>query len=374
MEIFSLPPEKLVQFIDRIRKFDVDRYEAYLHTLFLNVLSELAEFVPSEGIMVLIDNPVQKREGRPEKELTYVTALGKNAASLIGKKTLATAGVIGESYTLGKSTVRKTEVNERIVIDKVNFPHEMNNLICVPLKIQSTVIGVLLLFNKKDPVGFTIRDLKLVEIFGGYISTSLQNAIDARKSKELSKRDDLTGLYNDRHFHAQLETEVLRAQERRSPLSLIFMDLDQFKRVNDQHGHLVGSQTLKEVAFILHEAVAFDQATIARYGGDEYVVILPGIDTERALDIAERIRKTIADKLFMIYSADREGSFISFKGLISASLGISCLDHLSFDGTLKERKDHLIRLADTAMYRAKEGGKNCVCVADPSQTKPKGAG
>ncbi|HLG20308.1 MAG TPA: sensor domain-containing diguanylate cyclase, partial [Bdellovibrionota bacterium] len=366
MEIHSLPPEGLTRFIDRIRKFEIDRYEDYLHTLLLRILSELGEFVPTEGSMILADEPTRKHEGKSVGDLVYVAASGKNASQLVGKKVSATSGIIGETYTLGKATVRKAERGEPIVLDKVNFPYPIDTLVTSPLRIENAIVGVLVLYNKKEPVGFTLRDLKLVEIFSGYISTSFQNATDARKSKELSKRDDLTGLFNDRFFHRQLEAEIIRADEKRYPLTLIFLDLDNFKAINDQYGHLVGSQTLKEVGFLLREAVDLDQATIARYGGDEYVTILPGLDLERAVDVADRIRLTIKGKMFMIDQGEQDGSFINFKDLISASIGVSSLhDHLPSGGTSKERKNLLIRLADQAMYRAKADGKNCVRVGEP---------
>lgn len=372
MDLHILPPEKLIHFIVRTRKFDVDRYESYLHSLLLSVLSELNEFVPSEGTLVLIDDPIQKREGKVEKDLTYAASSGKNTASVIGKHIPTTSGVVGEVYTLGKSTVRKAERNEPLVIDKTHFTQPVQNLIGVPLRIETTVVGVMLSYNKKDPVGYTIRDLKLSEIFAGYISTSLQNAIDARKSKELSKRDDLTGLYNDRYFHSQLEYEIKMADERRQPLTLLFLDLDQFKSVNDQHGHLVGSQTLREVAFVLLEAVDSDKATLARYGGDEYCIVLPGIDLMGAMDIAERARVMIAGKLFMIDQGESDGSFVNFKGLISASIGVASLhEHVPSGGTTRERKNFLLRLADAAMYKAKDSGKNLVCVADPTLVRAK---
>ncbi|MFH1262197.1 MAG: sensor domain-containing diguanylate cyclase [Pseudomonadota bacterium] len=372
MDFHTLPPERLIHFIVRTRKFDVERYEDYLHSLLLNVLSDLNEFVPSEGILMLVDDPIRKREGKGERELTYVAVSGKNSASLLGKRMAATSGVAGEIYTLGKSMVRKADRTERLVIDKANLPQEAIGLVGVPLRVETTIVGALIAYNKKDPIGYTMRDLKLVEIFAGYLSTALQNAIDARKSKELTKRDDLTGLYNDRFFHVQLETEVRKADEQRHPLTLLFLDLDHFKNVNDAHGHLVGSQTLREIGFVLTEAIDLEGAFLARYGGDEYVVILPGIDLIRAVEIAERTRMMIAGKLFMIDQGEHDGSFINFKGLISASFGVASLhDHVPTGGTVKDRKNFLVRLADAAMYRAKEAGKNCVCVADPTLIRPK---
>jgi diguanylate cyclase (GGDEF)-like protein len=314
--------------------------------------------------MILVDDPARKQSRLPENELCYIAAFGPASAQITGKRASASSGVIGETYVLGKSAVRKADPKERIVLDRINFPHPVNTLVSVPLKVESAVIGVLLLYNKKEPVGFTLRDLKLAEIFAGYIATSLQNAIDARKSQELSKRDDLTGLANDRFFHRQLEADVKAAEEGRRPLCLLFLDLDNFKSINDQHGHLVGSQTLKEIGFILREAVGERKSTLARYGGDEYVIILPGSDLEEALEVAEAVRRLVEAKLFMIDRGEQDGSFINFKGILTCSIGVASLqDHVPAGGSPKEQKNHLIRLADQAMYRAKEQGKNRAVVA-----------
>ncbi len=365
MDIHSLPPKDLVRFIQRIRKFEIDEHETYLHGLLVNILSEIVEFVPSEGSVILIDQPLEKHSSsKAQKELTYVAAFGPQTQSLIGRSVTSTSGIVGETYTLGKPAVRKADDQRSLTMDRNLYRHPLSTLISVPLRIENAVIGVLLLFNKKDPVGYTIRDLKLVEIFAGYLSTSIQNAIDAHKARELSKRDDLTGLFNDRFFHRQLETEVRKADEGKTPLCLAFMDLDNFKSINDQYGHLVGSQTLKEIGFVIREIVDVPDATLARYGGDEYVMIFPSISIEKAVEFANAIREEIKQKMFMIELGEKDGSFVNFKGLLSCSVGVASLhDHIPEGGSTKDRKNLLIRLADTAMYTSKDAGKNCVTVA-----------
>ncbi len=364
MDKFLLPSDHLMLFLDRLRKPDPAVDEAALADIFLNVLSELNEFIPSETVLVLIDDPTPPKESGTPRDLYYVAGMGEKVAQLQGKKMPGNQGVIGETYTLGKTSVLNAGKDEQAILDKVHLGNQGRSLVCVALQIEKTPIGVLALYNKKDPLGYSIRDVRLTEIFAGYISTSLQNAIDARKSRELSKRDDLTGLYNDRYFHAQLETEIQACDEKRHPLNLLFMDLDNFKSVNDQHGHLVGSRTLREIGFLLREIISHESATLARYGGDEYVVIIPGIPLDQAVEMAERVREAIATKFFMIEGGDGDGSFVSFKGLLSASIGLASLhDHVDPQGTLRERKNLLLRLADGAMYRSKDLGKNCVSVA-----------
>ena len=116
----------------------------------------------------------------------------------------------------------------------------------------------------------------------------MKNALDARRFEDLSKRDNLTGLYNDRYFYERLEMETQRASDEGSDLSLIFFDLDHFKEVNDTHGHLVGSQVLKEVAIIVEEVFLDSGAASARYGGDEFVILMPDAHWGKVITMVRR--------------------------------------------------------------------------------------
>src|SRR6185436_15799188 len=145
----------------------------------------------------------------------------------------------------------------------------------------------------------------LLEIFAGYTSFTLQNALDAKRAHELAKKDDLTGLYNDRWFHVRLTEALAEARQSGAPAVLMFMDLDRFKVINDCHGHLAGSQVLREVGFLLKRIVLHDSSTVARYGGDEFVIILPGASLDESTAVCEEIRRTIADNTFL----EREWGF-----------------------------------------------------------------
>jgi len=142
------------------------------------------------------------------------------------------------------------------------------------------------------------------------------------------------------------------------------MDLDRFKAINDGHGHLAGSQVLREVGFLLKRIVQQGDATVARYGGDEFVIVLPDTKLEEGIAVCEEIRRTIEETTFL----SREWGFsmppLQLSGLLSASLGIA--QHLpSSDpaGSLEQQKSDLMRRADAAMYRAKSLGKNLVVVS-----------
>lgn len=361
-----LETQKLVRYVDRTSRKKNDHYAGYLEDLFKDILTEFIEFIPSRDIIILLDDPRLKLKNKGEQTLTCVSAMGEEALNYTGKSTRSKNQVLVNSYHLGKSQFIQMD-KDFIQIDRKSFPYRYKNLLVVPIQVKTAIIGTVILAEKRDPLGFTMRDLRLSKVFAAYLSTSLQNVVDAKKSYELSKIDDLTGLRNDRFFHQKLSEEIHTAMAQKTDLCLIFLDLDHFKSINDQYGHLVGSQTLKEIGLILRENIPHPNATIARYGGDEYVIILPQIDLAEAVDIAETIRKAIFDKFFMISLDDHDGSMVNFKSIISASIGVASFqDHLpqpaSIAGNLK---NEFIKLADAGMYAAKDLGKNRVEVARP---------
>ncbi len=160
--------------------------------------------------------------------------------------------------------------------------------------------------------------------------------------------DSLTNLYNPKFLDVAIDRELKRSDRSRTPFSVLFMDLDNFKRVNDEYGHLVGSKILIEVSQLLLECVR-EIDTVIRYGGDEYTIVLVDSDTDIASTVAERIRKAIEMKVFM-----RDESLSIH---ITTSIGIaSCPLHA-------QDKKRLLEMADKAMYHGKNKTKNSVYIA-----------
>ena len=231
----------------------------------------------------------------------------------------------------------------------------------MPIKIYDSVVGVIELINRKEKVNYDDRDLSILEIFASYTSTLIKNALDARRFEDLSKRDNLTGLYNDRYFYERLDMETQKAIDEGSDLSLIFFDLDHFKQVNDTHGHLVGSRVLKEVALIINEVFLDSDAASARYGGDEFVILLPGYSLEQSGNYGETLREAIERNVFVRERPGPGEQPLNIEGVITCSVGIASLEK-GEGKELKEKKAALIRGADGAMYRAKDLGKNRVSI------------
>jgi len=220
----------------------------------------------------------------------------------------------------------------------------IKSLICAPLKIKERVIGVLRLINKKGGDGFTDDDMNLLVNAARYAVMAIERAF----LYEEIKNDDLTNLYNFRYLHQAIDMEIERAERYGSLFSLIFMDLDNFKDVNDKFGHLIGSRLLIETSQILKKNLRTIDV-ITRYGGDEFVMILPQTTHEGCFQVAERLRKTIEKNIFL----KNHGHTIR----LTASFGVA-----SFPDIAKNREE-LIHMADNAMYRGKFSSKNIVFAA-----------
>ncbi len=188
------------------------------------------------------------------------------------------------------------------------------------------------------------HQIRSAEFVCSHLALALRTLGHLKQVEHLAYLDDLTHLYNTRFLELVLEREIQGGR----PFTVLFLDLDRFKTVNDQHGHLVGSKLLVEVGRVLKGCVR-DEDIVARYGGDEYVAVLLGIDSGGALKVAERIRRSVEDHVFL----SREGA----KLRVTASIGLASYpEHTT-------RKDEVLDLADRAMYRGKRSTRNVVYIA-----------
>ena len=180
------------------------------------------------------------------------------------------------------------------------------------------------------------------------------NSERSAQTQNLIYIDDLTKLYNNRYLNVVLDRELKRSERYRNFFSVLFMDLDFFKRINDSHGHLVGSRVLIEIGSVLRSCVR-ETDTVVRYGGDEFVVVLVETNADEAFLVAERMRKLI--------DAKGLGQDSGLTLHLTISIGIAAFpEHAS-------TKQHLLNMADQAMYRGKESTRNVVYLAD-IQTAP----
>src|SRR5438128_5216601 len=167
---------------------------------------------------------------------------------------------------------------------------ETQSIICVPLKSKLRVLGVIQLVNV-NMHHFGDQESFFLQALCDYAAIAIENARSVEKIQELTITDDCTGLYNARHLYKTLETEVYRSARFGYEFSVIFIDLDHFKQVNDTHGHLVGSKLLNEIGYAIKSNLRLIDSAF-RYGGDEFVVLLPQTGKEAAMLVGRRLRDT----------------------------------------------------------------------------------
>lgn len=360
-----LEPQDLEVFLERRRAMPSFALDMSLAENLAEVLRKANEFVPSQAGSLLLDNPIVKNSHREQNELTFIATFGVKAEELLNRKIPAGAGIAGHVYLTGESYVAKDIDSDDLhhpMFDRTD-DYETTSLVAIPVRIEKEVCGVLELVNRSRTGHYSERDVHLLEIFAEYISISIQNVLDGRQAQEIAKRDNLTGLYNDRYLHIALSKAIARSRRETTDLALLFMDLDFFKRVNDSHGHLAGSQVLREVGVLIKKETPYEDAIAARYGGDEFVVALPGVDLLDAIKVAESLRHEIVTCTFCDKPGEIQPDPIYLTGL-TCSVGVATLHrHLQGADSVERAKSTLLRLADSAMYVAKETGRNRTATA-----------
>ncbi len=227
----------------------------------------------------------------------------------------------------------------------------LRDALLVPLQPAGASIGMFVLFRGSDGRRFHAQDLDTARFLGRQIELSYMNARRMQDARQLAYIDSLTDLYNARYLEKALEEHIQEADTTQSRFSVLFLDLDSFKVVNDAHGHLTGGKTLIEVSRILKAAVR-DEDTVIRYGGDEFTVLLPRTDAVGAREVAERIREAVRRHVFL----GREGLNIR----LTTSVGVATYPD---DANTREA---LLEQADQAMYRNKESTRDAVYTARSS--------
>jgi diguanylate cyclase (GGDEF)-like protein len=219
-------------------------------------------------------------------------------------------------------------------------------LLSIPVAGRDSEAGVLWIFEDSRP--FQQEEIESARLIAAHADLALANAERYHRAKERAFIDDVTEVYNARFLRQAIEHEIQRAERYGKQLCVVFLDLDRFKLVNDQHGHLVGSQVLRRLSQVLQQCIR-QVDTLARYGGDEFTILLVDTGIEEGLAVAERIRRTVAATLF-------EGSRDTPIRL-TLSVGVAAYP------THGREHEALLDLADKAMYRAKSLGRNCTCSA-----------
>jgi diguanylate cyclase (GGDEF)-like protein len=262
-------------------------------------------------------------------------------------------GILGRSLERGRGELSQDPSKDPVFDPELDglVVTDPSSIITLPIMSKGSVLGLLAFFRDEKEPPFTTEQFRYLETFSDYLAIAVENARNYRHVQELTISDDLTKLYNSRYLHLVLEREIASCERYREDVSVVFIDLDNFKNVNDQFGHMSGSQLLKEFGEFLLSTIRLSDVAI-RYGGDEFVLVLPRTAKKEAVLLVNRARENLHSHVFL------KAKHLNIK--MTASFGVASFVE---DG---KTIDELITAADRAMYIVKKGSKDGVYAS----TKP----
>jgi diguanylate cyclase (GGDEF)-like protein len=285
-----------------------------------------------------------------KNELYFQIATGKGADALKDVRIKVGQGLAGWVAETGEVVVVPDTTKDSRFFSQVDERTKMEtrSIVAVPVRFRDQCLGVIELINCFGENGFSQRDLALLEALADYAAIAIENARHVQRIHELTITDDCTTLYNARHLNFMLDTEIYRSHRYAFEFSLIFIDLDHFKNINDTYGHLMGSKLLGEIGQAIKDKCRLIDLAF-RYGGDEFVVLLPQTSKENALGVARRLHKLIRETVWL----KEPGINVN----ITASVGVAAYP------TDSRTKAELLHLADEAMYLVKQTSRDSVAAA-----------
>jgi len=307
------------------------------------IMEKIDEFLrPDTWSLLLVDEVKQ--------ELYFELAIGKGTQALKDVRIKMGQGIAGWVAQKDEAVIVSDVSQDTRFFSKVDEKTKMEtrSIVAVPVRYRDHCLGVIELINCVGPDGFHQRDLALLEALADFAAIALENARHVKRIHELTITDDCTSLFNARHMEFVLETEIYRSQRYGFEFSVVFIDLDHFKKVNDTHGHLIGSKLLAEVGQVVKTACRRIDFAF-RYGGDEFVIVLPQSSRENAFVVARRLHKLIGETTWLA----AEGLNVRF----TASVGVA-----TYPGDAKTKVE-LLHLADEAMYMIKNTTRDGVAAA-----------
>ncbi len=310
--------------------FDLD---AILHT----ILDHMERMVEAElWTLLMLDEASQ--------ELYYAIAAGDAQEALQGLRVQAGEGLAGWVLEHGETViVPEAEIDPRMQPSGSGGLRSVRSAIALPLRGRKGTQGVIEILNPRAEMSdYTIAFL---HILADHAAIAIENAHDVARIRQLTITDDITGLYNVRHLYHVLDRELRRARKAQTPVSLAFLDLDHFKRVNDRHGHLVGSELLGHAGRRLRE-LSPPHDLCFRYGGDEFAILMPATEAADALEQTRTLHRALMETEFTMKNG--------LKLHVSASVGLATAPA---DGV---QVHAIVGAADARMYAVKSSGRGQV--------------
>jgi diguanylate cyclase (GGDEF)-like protein len=313
-----------------------------LDSILQTIMEKMAEyFRPDTWSLLMVD---EERE-----ELYFAIAVGTASEALKNVRLKVGEGIAGWVAKNGERLVVPDVMNDPRFAKRIDemTKWETRSIICVPLRSKHRVLGVIQLVNV-NMKHFNDQEVFFLQSLCDYAAIAIENARSVERIQELTITDDCTGLFNARHLYKTLETEVYRSSRFGYEFTVLFIDLDHFKQVNDTHGHLIGSKLLNEIGYLIKAQLRLIDYAF-RYGGDEFVVLLPQTGKDAALVVARRLRDSMRTSMF----CSEEGLNLN----VRASIGLATYPH-----DAKTPHD-VIRQADEMMYLVKNTTRDNIGIA-----------
>jgi diguanylate cyclase (GGDEF)-like protein len=313
-----------------------------LDSILQTIMEKMAEyFRPDTWSLLMVDHE--------RDELYFAIAVGSAAEALTNVRLKVGEGIAGWVAKHGEQLIVPDVMTDPRFAKRIDemTKWETRSIICVPLRSKHRVLGVIQLVNVNMD-GFTDPEMFFLQSLCDYAAIAIENARSVEKIQELTITDDCTGLYNARHLYKTLETEVYRSARFNYEFTVLFIDLDHFKQVNDTHGHLIGSKLLAEIGYLIKAGLRLIDYAF-RYGGDEFVILLPQTGKDASLVVAKRLRDSLRTSMF----CQEEGLNLN----IRASIGVATYPH-----DAKTPHD-VIRQADEMMYLVKNTTRDNIGIA-----------
>ena len=302
------------------------------------IMEKASQLIEAQNWSLLLQDP-------ETGELTFTIVKGENKEMLEGvrlKPSDSIASHVTETGALEIMSNVKDDKRFNVNIDKITgFITE--SIVCVPLNVQGKTLGVIEVINVNDLESFNAQDLPILTILADYAAIAIENSHYIARIRKMNITDEYTGLFNARYLHQVLEQLIVRADRSKTPIAVVFVDIDNFKTVVDSCGHLSGTHLLKEIGETISSCLQ-EKDILVKYGGDEYVLILPDTDRQAAVSRLENVLQSIRSSTYL--------SSEETPVMVTASFGVAIYPEDA--GT---KKDILIA-ADNSMYKVKKSSKN----------------